>query len=122
MTVLINAYNFFRSPFIGSFVQHTLIFSQAESVGPNSWEGEIKGLEFGDQLQSIDEVDIHSVDELHQELQNYEIGDITEIITVNLLSIDLERISLSIELLSFPVLDQIAYMVLPFLIGFISIS
>ena len=45
--VAINASVFFRTPFIGSFVEHTLIINARKSIKPGTWNAKNLGLDFG---------------------------------------------------------------------------
>jgi len=119
VTIVINAFNYFRTPFLGGFIEHTLIFNAAESVDPIGWEATNKGLVFGHQLLAMDGKEIYSVQDLIDHLGSYEFWEVVELSVVNLLSTDAKPFTVLITLKPFPVSDQIAHMVIPFIIGLV---
>jgi signal transduction histidine kinase len=119
VTVAINATKFFRIPFIGSFIEHTMVFNNAESVNPNRWGAQSDWLKFGMQLQTIDDVEIRSVQHFYDVLRDLKVGELIGISVLDLLDDNPQEVTLSIELQYFPLSDQIAWMVIPFLVSLI---
>jgi len=117
--ILINAFVFFRTPFTGTLIEHTMVFTTAESAGPSSWDAKSKGLFWGHQLLTIDGKKIGSVKEFNETLSSYEVGEVVKLEVVNLLSDDHRPFTVPITLQSFPVFDQVALMVIPFFIGLV---
>jgi len=119
MTAVINAFIFFQTPFIGSMIEHTLVLNAADSVNPGSWEAKHKGLVFGYQVLEVDGERVSSVDALNATLKNHSVGDEIELKVVNLNAPGLQPEEVPITLQSYPVIDQIAQMFVPLLIGLV---
>ena len=114
--VAINASVFFRTPFIGSFVEHTLIINARKSIKPGTWNAKNLGLDFGYQILAINGVELHSVKEFNNQLSKYSVGDV---VPLEVLSPDEEVVTFDIPLQKFPVNDMITQMVIPFMIGLV---
>ncbi len=119
VTVIINAFRYFQTPFIGSFVEHTLVLNAGDSVQPGTWEAKSKGLSFGHQILGIDDKEIISQQALNDTLRTYAIGDVIDLHVINLLSSDPQPFTVQISLQAFPIADQIAQMVIPLIIGLV---
>jgi len=119
VTIVINAINYLRTPFMGRFIEHTLVFNAAESVNPGSWGTVSNELAYGHQLLAVDGREISHVQALNKILGSYEVGDVIELRVVNLLSIDPQPFAVSTTLLPLQLSDQIARMVIPFIIGLV---
>lgn len=119
VTIIINAFNYFQTPFIGSFVEHTLVLNSSDSVQPGSWEAKNKGLGFGHQILGIDDKEINSLQEFQETLRNYNIGEVVELHVVDLIAPDPQPFTVEITLRAFPISDQIAQLVIPLVIGLV---
>jgi len=119
VTIVINAINYFRTPFIGKFIEHTLVFNAADSVNPGSWGTVSNQLAYGHQLLTVDGREISHIQELNKILGSYEVGDVVEIRVANLLSTDRQPFAISTTLQPLQLSDQIARMVIPFIIGLV---
>ena len=62
------AFNFFRTPFIGAFVEHTLALNSSGPSGSGTWELQKYGLPFGYRIVLVNNNTISSLDQL-QDLQ-----------------------------------------------------
>ncbi len=112
------AINWIRTPFIGAFIEHTMI---ANGLGPRqdgTWDAYGQGLDaFGFQLLSIDGERVLRPADLHEELQARNVGDQVELEFVH---IDTgERKTISTTLQSFPIQDQVTYFYIPYLLGIV---
>ncbi len=119
LTVIIKAFNYFQTPFIGSFVEHTLVMNANDSVQPGTWEAKNKGLGFGHQILGIDDKEIKSVQALNETLRMYYAGDVVELHVIDLLAPDPHPDTVTIALQAFPIADQIAQMLIPLVIGLV---
>ncbi|MFN2152342.1 MAG: GAF domain-containing protein [Anaerolineales bacterium] len=116
---VINAFLYFRNPFIGSMVEHTLVLNASDSIHKGTWDAKAKGLGFGYQVLQINGKKISSVDEFNATLNSFTVGDQIELTVVNLLSADAQPEVVKITLQAYPVMDRIAQMLIPFIIGMV---
>ena len=122
VTVVIKAFNYFQTPFIGSFVEHTLVMNSNDSVQPGTWEAKNKGLGFGHQILGIDDKEINSLQDLNATLHTYEVGDVIELKVIDLLVSDPQPFTETITLQAFPIADQITQMMIPLVIGLVFLA
>lgn len=108
-----------RGPFLGSFIEHTLVLNTSDSLIPGEWGEELR-LPYGQQIRALDGQPVTSVLGLRQMLNRYAVGDVV--------SLDLQDIesnppgpvrTLQIKLRSLPSLDRVGYFVIPYLTGLI---
>ena len=114
--IAILAYRWFHTPFIGAFLEHTLVFNAMEPTRPGTWNAKNLGLDFGHQLISIDGQDIRSVREYIDKLETYAVGDV---VALSVLTPEGEIRDVEITLQRFPTPDRMAFMVIPYCIGLI---
>jgi signal transduction histidine kinase len=119
VTVVIKAFIYFQTPFIGSFVEHTLVLNAGQPVNPGTWEAKSRGLEFGHQALAIDGKKVASIQEFNAILSEYSFGDVIELTVVDLTTPGSQPFTEAITLLPFPIADQIAHMMIPFIIGLV---
>ncbi len=119
VSVIIHAFNYFQTPFIGSFVEHTLVMNSNEPVQPGTWEAKNKGLDFGHQILGINDQEITSVQALNESLASFEVGDVIKLQVIDLLAPEPQPFTVEITLQAFPIPDQIAQMVIPLVIGLV---
>ncbi len=79
VTIVVNAINYFSTPFIGKFIEHTLVFNAADSVNSESWGMVSNELDYGHQLLELDGKKISHIQELNEILGSYEVGDVVEL-------------------------------------------
>ncbi len=108
--------SWYRAPFIGAFVEHTLLFNAIEPARSNTWNAKNAGFEFGDQLIAIDGQAIRQHGEYLQILNAYEIGETIEI-TARTAQGDLRTKAITLQ--QFPAIDFWANMVVPWVIGLV---
>ena len=112
--MILVAFRWNHTPFMGAFIEHSLLFNAIEPISQETWAAKDAGFEFGDQLIAIQGEPIVRVDELIAELRAHKIGDQVEITAINP---EGEKITSLIKLQKFPTLDLIAFMVIPWVIG-----
>ncbi len=106
-----------NAPFIGAFVEPTMIFNGNDSIErPSNWSAINGGIESRDQLLAVDGQQISNARDLRSSLQDKSFGD----------SVDLsvkrengETENISVTLTSLPRIDRITYFYIPYLIGWI---
>jgi signal transduction histidine kinase len=101
-------------PFIGSFVENTLLLSNTPPSRPGTWEVYNLNLDFGYQVTSIDNKTITHPDHISNILSSYEFNSSA---ILNLRSPQGEFESFEIILPEFPLVDRIAYFYIPYVIG-----
>ncbi|MBN2548385.1 MAG: GAF domain-containing protein [Anaerolineales bacterium] len=105
-----------QTPFIGAFVEHTLIVNTSQPTRPGTWELNQLQLPFGYQVDAINGERVTSVHSMNNLLRQYRPGDQA---TITLLAPDGAQQDYPITLARMPFLDQISYFILPYLIGLI---
>jgi signal transduction histidine kinase len=108
-------FNTARMPFIGAFVEHTLMLNTATPARPGTW-GEQLRLPFGYQLRAVAETPVASVGEFRSVLKNLSAGQETELVLRDLQGVEH---SVKVKLIRLPLLDQLSYFVIPYLTGLI---
>lgn len=112
--VVITALSYFRTPFIGSMVEHTLVINANQATRPGSWHAKNQGLDFGHQILAVNGQPVGSLQDFNQLLSTYQVGQEIELAGRDHAG---ELFTASIELQSFPRLDRFAQMVVPLVIG-----
>jgi len=105
-----------RTPFIGAFIEHTLLVNGVVPVSQELWQAREAGFEFGDQLVSIQGQEIHGVEGFLRELRTHRVGDQVEITAI---TPEGARVSSLVTLQKFPTPDLIAFMIVPWVISLI---
>jgi len=101
-------------PFIGAFIEHTLLVNAVDPVSQDLWPAKAAGFEFEDQLVAIQGHQIASVKDFLREIRSHQIGEQVELTVI---TPDGEKVSSTITLKKFPTLDFTAFMVIPWVIG-----
>lgn len=102
-------------PFIGAFVEQTMVFNGSGSTeSPSQWPAHQQGLIFGYQLRGIDSRTVSSSDDLRAILESHVVGDT---VTLNVLTPEAEERDYPIALIHLPERDRYAYFFVPYLIG-----
>lgn len=117
---IILAIRWWKTPFIGGFVEHTMVFN---GVGPkrsdadqNAWGLFNQGFSLDKQLIAIEDTPVRSAGEMEKVLRQYQVGDTVEI---TYRTDSGEQSSVNIQLIAFPLADKIKYFVVPYSAGFI---
>jgi signal transduction histidine kinase len=108
-------FNTTQAPFIGAFVEHTLMLNTATPAQPGTW-GEQLQLPFGYQLRAVGETPVASVGEFRDVLNSLRMG---QEVSLRLRDLDGNERSVSVRLFRLPPLDQLSYFVIPYLTGLI---
>lgn len=107
--------NTVRLPFIGAFVEHTLLLNTATPTQPGAW-GEQLRLPFGYQLRAVGDQKVESVGELREVLAGLDFGQTTSLTLSNPQGVE-QRVK--VQLIQFPTLDRLSYFIIPYLTGLI---
>ena len=113
---LILALQTFSTPFIGAFVENTVVFHANGPMRPGSWAAKNAGFHFGDRLESINGEEVNQVSAYLNALGNYQVGDQ---VTLTATKPEGERLSATITLQSLPRRDRTAYFFVPWAIAII---
>ena len=105
-----------NAPFMGAFVEHTLVVNTVAPSNSGSWELRNVRLPFGYRIISLDDHYIASVERLNQILNDYQIG---QSVSVKLRSPQSTFETYNIKLQKFPAIDLINYFGIPYSIGLI---
>ncbi|RPI31692.1 MAG: GAF domain-containing protein, partial [Chloroflexota bacterium] len=110
------AFGWMERPFIGAFIEQTMMINTLAPSQPGSWE--VHELEFdnGHQIANIDSVETPDSRTLYDELAKHQYGDV---VTLGIKSPAGSVENFSITLAEFPPFDRIAYFFIPYLIGLI---
>ena len=102
-------------PFLGGFIEQTMSFNSAASMGrPSLWSAYNNGLRFGDRLLALEEEPVLSSAELEAALTGFRIGDH---VTATALTAGGDEKKYDLELIRMPEWDRWAYFYLPYFIG-----
>ncbi|MFM8321577.1 MAG: GAF domain-containing protein [Chloroflexota bacterium] len=104
-----------RTPFLGAFIEHTLVINTSRSITPGAW-GDALDLPFGYQVRSLDGAPLSSLAELRQALRGYPPG---RVITLDLAGPDGRMLQVQVALGRLPAVDRLAYFGIPYFTGLI---
>jgi signal transduction histidine kinase len=100
-----------KTPFLGAFYEHTLIFNGAAPSGDGkAWDLYQQGVALGDQLVLVNGVEVHSTSEVQKVLSNFFPG---ETLSVGVRTAAGEQRTFQVKLNTFPSEDRTVYFVLP---------
>lgn len=105
-----------RTPFIGAFVEHTLMINTAQPTQPGSWELAGKLEQYGYQIQKIGGEPIANIQEFYNVLQTYAPG---QQIQMAVTRPDGSPGVFEISLKTLPSADQFSYFAVPYITGLI---
>ena len=104
-------------PFIGAFVEPTMVFNGNDSIEqPSSWSAIQQGIVSRDQLLAVDGQPVYTARTLQSFLQGKSVGDTVDL-SVKHENGATEKIS--VTLTSLPQIDRITYFYVPYVIGWI---
>ena len=116
--IAISASKWLKSPFMGAFVEHSLLFNGVgttrENSDPDAWQLFNAGLSLQDQLKRIDGHIINSSEDITNALAQYTPGDEIQITYQNEEKGELTK---TVQLISFPLADKIKFFYVPYGIG-----
>lgn len=107
------AYQWMQVPFMGAFVEQTLVFNSVKPQGDVPWLGIRAGLEYPNQLFEIEGEAVKNTRELSDILAQFSPGDQIEIVY----GMQDEILRADIRLQKFPASDLLAFFYVPYLIG-----
>ena len=109
------AFNWIKTPFIGAFVERTLIFDGVGNQnGGETWELYNKHVHLYDQLVAIDGQPLHNKAEMQEALAARQPGDIANI---TYRTPEGEEHTVAIRLSKFPSEDLTTYFYIPYIVG-----
>jgi signal transduction histidine kinase len=108
------AFNFFKTPFIGAFVEHTLALNSSGPSGSEVWELQQYNLPFGYRIAFFNGESISSINQLQYLLKQSSFDDQVE---VTLIDPSGEKTTYPVILSRFKVSDLLTYFLIPYLIA-----
>jgi signal transduction histidine kinase/putative methionine-R-sulfoxide reductase with GAF domain len=104
-----------RTPFIGAFVEHTLMINTAQPVSSGAWGDQLR-LPFGYQIVALAGEKVQTVSQMQEILSRHQVGD-----QIDLQALDAsgKLVTFQIKLSKLPLADQLGYFVIPYLIGLV---
>ena len=105
-----------KQPFLGGFIEQTMIVNKVSPTNPEAWPLMQYAPEFGYQVTQVAGVDVHTEADLRAVLSEYAVGDV---VPVQLNTPGGEIVTYDIPLQPFPLADQLAFLYIPYLIGFV---
>ena len=114
------AIQWWKTPFIGAFFEHSMVFNGVgpvrDATAPNQWELFNNEVELTDQLVAIGGKEVRNAKDVAQVLSNHKVGDK---ISLTYQKSNGEKITTEINLIAFPATDKIRYFYFPYIIGVI---
>ncbi|MDW8226959.1 MAG: GAF domain-containing protein [Anaerolineales bacterium] len=116
LIIPILAYHWLRLPFLGAFVEQTLVVNQVTPSEPDAWPLLKHVPDFGYRVVELDGIPLDSSFALSARLRNYRVGETVQVV---LESPNGERQTHPIVLQSFPLRDQVSFLYIPYFMGLI---
>ncbi|RPJ52296.1 MAG: GAF domain-containing protein, partial [Chloroflexi bacterium] len=114
------ALSWFRVPFIGAFVEQTMVFNGTGPTGdPAAWSAYNQGLMTDHQLKAINGQPVSSAQQMKSILENFEPG--SEVI-LQIRSVDGSLADYMVRLAKFPYKEQLSFFYIPYLIGLVYLA
>jgi len=115
IAALVFAYNWLQQPFLGAFLEPTMVKSPAGPGKPSdAWQLHNQGVEHGDQLRTVAGEEIHNSKDLERVLSNFFPG---ETVPVVMQSVDGEETAYDVELHLLPASDRTSYLIVPSIVS-----
>ena len=111
------AANWLRQPFIGAFLEHTLMINTVTPTRPGTWDLQGQGLPFGYQLAGIDDHPIGDSRQFSQVISTYQAGQQVSLTLRRRLDGPPETITRVVTLRQFPTADRLTYLIIPYITG-----
>ena len=118
--ILIQALQWFKTPFLGAFVEHTMIFNgNGPTDGNEAWQLFNAGLTLGDQLIEIDGESVSSAKEIEEALSLPK-----DRFEITYLNTEGKELSKTIQSVLFPTPDRLKYFFIPYgiAIGYLALA
>ena len=114
---LISSYDWLTNPFIGGFLEHTMVLNGSDTREPDKhWALYEKNFKTGDQLISVAGKPVTTSDDLKNILGSFSVG---QTVTVEMQPDRGKKETVEIQLQSFSATDRIAYFILPMILSLI---
>jgi signal transduction histidine kinase/putative methionine-R-sulfoxide reductase with GAF domain len=114
------ALSWFQVPFIGAFVEQTMVFNgTGPTSDPVAWSAYNQGLMTSSQLVSINGQPVRNSQQMKSVLENYKPGDE---VTLQARTLDGKVTDYSVRLSRFPFKEQFNYFYIPYLIGLVYLA
>ncbi|MBI4732295.1 MAG: hypothetical protein HY781_09280 [Chloroflexi bacterium] len=110
------AYNWLRLPFLGGFIEQTMMVNLVNPAEPEAWPLLDYVPELGYRVAQVAGVDTPRTSDLRSVLEGLSAGDT---VPVQLLTPSIQVETHDITLHSFPARDQISFLYIPYLIGLV---
>ncbi len=109
------AVNWFNQPFMGGFVEQTLVFSGADATNTDPvFRAEVLEQPFGSQLMTVDGEQVRNGRQLNAILKQHEVGDTLDL-SIQMANGELKQVP--VKLTAFETPDRLAYFIFPYLVG-----
>jgi signal transduction histidine kinase len=104
-----------RTPFIGAFVEHTLMINTTQPVNSGAWGLQLR-LPFGYQIIALGGEKVANVSQMRAVLSHHQVGE-----KIDLAALDPsgKPVTFQVKLLKLPLADQLSYFVIPYVIGLV---
>jgi signal transduction histidine kinase len=119
LIVPVLAWGWLQHPFMGVLVENTLMINSSGPTQPGSWDAYAQGLRFGSQVIALDGTQVSDIHHLNALLSGYQPGDSVNLKVLTrsggekIYSVTLEKMSIQ---------DIVSYLVIPYLIGLVSLA
>lgn len=117
--LIFSTVSWLKYPFIGAFVEHTLMVNTIQPVHPNTWNARNAGFEFGDQLLAMAGVELQQLGDFYEQLDRYQPGDE---VAITARTLDGEIITRPVVLQRLSRSDLFANMIIPWIIGLVYVG
>jgi signal transduction histidine kinase len=114
LAALALALGWMRRPFLGAFLESTLVFNNIRSQGNDQFPAFSEGLRAFDHLLALNDGPVLTEADLNAKLENYAPGQVVRLKVAHQSGGEAQ---VSLTLRSFPLPDQMAFFVTPYLIG-----
>src|SRR5512139_710291 len=91
-------------PYLGVLYESTLVFTEANPIQPGTWALRNLNLPYGSRLAAIEDTQIQTIDQLHEEIAKYQVGDT---VRIGVLNLNNETEQYTIQLGQFSTADQL---------------
>jgi signal transduction histidine kinase len=112
------AFRWLRQPFLGAFVEQTLVFNNVGATGAQPWPAFAAGVQPGDELLAIDGTRVDSSGAISRVLDQKAAG---QSVTLSVARNVNTTVDLSVPLTSFPAQSFITLFVVPYFVGLVYI-
>ncbi len=112
----LQALRWMDTPFVGAFVEHTMMFNDIHAAGGDAWVLKTQGFGLGDQLLQIDGQPVPDAAAMQRVLSQHKPGDE---VFLGVRTSDGQLQAVLVTLQTFPLADRIAFFYLPYFLGLV---